>query len=66
MLLKDVSIILRVNVKNRRKGDDTPSQLESAALLLAVGLSPNKNAIINAPASKLAERYYHIFTRLVA
>ena len=29
-------------------------------------LSPYKNAIINAPASKLAERYYHIFAWLVA
>ena len=36
-----------------------PSQLESAALLLAVGLSPNNSAIINALTSKLAGRYYY-------
>lgn len=43
-----------------------PSQLDFTAFHLAVGLSPYKNAIINAPASKLAERYYYIFARLVA
>jgi hypothetical protein len=41
-------------------------QLESAALLLAVGLSPNKTTKINALTSKLAERYFSCFTRLVA
>ena len=30
------------------------------------GLSPNKNVTINALTSKLAGRYYYIFTRLVA
>lgn len=40
------------------------SQLESTALLLAGRLSPYKSTIINAPTSKLAERYYHAFAWL--
>ena len=44
----------------------TNAHLENTACFLAVGLAPYKSTTINAPTSKLVERYYHTFARLVA
>ena len=56
-----------VDFSIRKSGNNTShAHFDFATLHLSGRLSPYKSAIINAPTSKLVERYYHTFTRLAS